>query len=1765
MKSPTLPLPAASGALSRLLPSEVTGPLSPNPAPFDNGDQNYLERVQALAGMIVEVYLNSLPSNYVSMTGGPLYVQEFRAVAAELARIQLAATEAYEDLDFNFTRPEVLYQFLGCLVFPEPGTGLEMGSDLELREFLRRMVGWLLAGSRASAIVQGLEFLVEGEAEAGVRSVKGEQFLFDVEVSHTTRTDPTEGPGVARHTHRSAVSSSGEGATTDTVYETEGGGPPHTHPIQNWEVAPASAPGLAAHGHALAGSFPDFPERMRRNVGLVLAALGPAENLYRYVHVFREIFRVWSDQNLGPEVTTPRYEDYRKNWGGLGPLTGSNGVFLSGRTFFGVPGADFRHVKPGGSLRIPFAAPPTGSPREAVYQLGSPETYPYGDDPVDRPYLTSPTGLSGLVRVVGGALEDSAQDWSLAVPGETLTVLAGPNAWVYRLDRVLGPGGGPVGRASAGTRVVPLPSLVRVTPPPSAAASGLAFELDRDPGGVNNIRSETEDVSSQAWGSSGSFTEVTVSRGPLVNGSGAWAPATWRDVQVLRDGSPIAVAELNPYTGRVTLAAPQARWSPGDHTLTVAYCWFPSPVLPFAGLNRPGLALNTVARRPGFRFPMTLALGTGYRQRPSPFRIAHRFIALERESSAVLNSPRSLLLNAAPGRVAVPPARISKGAREVTYQPGEGSAPAAPWQALGPVPFAAQNGSYALPATAAGPAYWHAEVPFCDADHLNMAARLEVSSAQPEGVWTGVALGAHDATRLYLAGALLVPNPRAPGEEPLPHLGILLQAKDPSLLSSWYVGPQALGRVAPRAQPPSPEPGVTRAVTFAPEALPYLLSVGDRFQVLEGSQTGIYRVEDHYSGSDGRTVVVVEPPFPADPSLAGNQEITAVFETRWDRGPATWRFYVNRLTQQATLFYGGATGAVLSRVSARLAGAATLLPDLTPASSGMVFWGHLGRTARSVTRWYQVAAACAPEGNLQTRITERTPDPARDPEDQGWAAVAPWGWSQAVESGARRYVASLAASNALATRYAYGYRDPYQNGKRVYSLEARVQLLRSSSGAGGASLVLRDPYREVHLGALMYFSPGSGKRTLYSLPTVSLVGSVSHESQGWELQSELQDVTEVVSAGPCLRLRGGSSTWTLSNSLDLSGWGSYLQARLAVTEAEPGSDDRLGLWLGCDFQGRRVVLEWLSAGRLSLSTGPRGTQIDVVTVAPSWGTADSLTYELRHTLDGYVSLWVEGAQVSSLPLSSFPATSDTLVRVGYEPDPTPGWCAASLVALSWVPTVEGVPGLGRTWGIYLGGDPEDIDSWAIPRSDSSGAPNSSDTLAVPVPMDWTAECWVRLFVDPTYGAVFQRPDLAAPPGYTGDWATQSLDPTAAWVRVEYARLPARAQPQAPIGEAFWGVVRTGVAADSVWRGVRYRLFTNTSTDYRAPLRMVLNRAAVVTSGEFLRDTTPETVVVASVNRYRVSLRPANRTAARIWNVIVEGEARDPGEWSFNPDHQEVFFHLPLPHENTPVTVVFAPGKPVTTTYLQAQPMDCSPTVLGEGTPPIEWSQVGSLSWETVSGDGGPVPVLPPALPTNPAYFLRDPYTVRAPVEGPHRYERLTALSRDNAGLTGLVTTWTDSWDGESGPRGMTFSGAPWSETMASPRGRFSVPDRGPVALVAGGGSRGGVARLGPGSTGATLPLAGGARERWRTWDLSVRLREVESWSSPVDSGSLRVQAPGEYSRVGPWGGLNGMNLSSRLAGTSYLQPEGVPPGARAFTLAGGAALPPPATVLNRTF
>lgn len=450
----------------------LPGLIEQNPAPLvrrtsykgadvDLGSgQGFKDKKQEQVDRIMAAFMKALPSNYVSQTTGPFYTIQFQSAAEKLAEFQLTAQEVLADNFYDYTRSEFLFQIIGSLVFPDAQTEgwPVIRGDLTYRTFLTRMVELLLQGAKPEVLKQGVELLTTATVEIIERGIEA----------------------------RKTKGLSAWGPKDQFVFEVN---------------LTDDSTGLE--------KFPDNFEDLQTNIAIVLRALKPGHTLYECRNLFHETFGTLFTDVPSFEIFEYHYQDLRRNWLGIANITGTVGETLTDRTLFSDPTRDFSSVQSGSILTIksgpnslhigtedgtPYRVPEDYTGNFVVTDI---RYFPIGDDSVSRPYTTSPTLLSGTATVSGSAITDPTQDWSLAVEGEILTFLSGPNAGQYRLKTVCGEDGGPVGKVtSASTSVVISPSILRVDRKMAQTATNQMYQVEVDKFGVQTPNTVlNEDVS----------------------------------------------------------------------------------------------------------------------------------------------------------------------------------------------------------------------------------------------------------------------------------------------------------------------------------------------------------------------------------------------------------------------------------------------------------------------------------------------------------------------------------------------------------------------------------------------------------------------------------------------------------------------------------------------------------------------------------------------------------------------------------------------------------------------------------------------------------------------------------------------------------------------------------------------------------------------------------------------------------------------------------------------------------------------------------------------------------------------------------------------------------------------------------------------------------------------------------------------------------------------------------------------------------------------
>lgn len=1282
------------------------------------------------------------------------------------------------------------------------------------------------------------------------------------------------------------------------------------------------------------------------------------------------------------------------------------------------------------------------------------------------------------------------------------------------------------------------------------------------------------DVSTTFTGSAeNTRASLMTRRGPLVKDWGDPTPAVASDVVVRVNGVEVEVASVNPYIGQVTLAIPVPLTDPGTVTVEVDYAWFPTPTMVLVGLNVPGLVLNkadvplgstnlplygdAVGVPDAQRFGMSVVLPLGEPARPR--QIGHRYIGFQKSYTAALNSPTTLLLNQDPHASASPPLYADAEDVLVSYE-GDVVPPLADpaWVLTGVdtgyVDSGSELGNYVLIDDSSG-SYGDGQVAlYSRAEDLSLpatmsiAARVRVTSWELDGIFTGIAFGVHDDSHLSMAGLLEVSGVK--------HVGVLLDARTPYLLSSWSVGPSFSASVVGAS-----EIRVTSGTSPSP---------GTRFQVFDGPQAGTYTASTCQQ-DDG--LVRIDEEFPADYTLWGQREITGYSEVRWDLATTY------RMTYAAgTVEVSPGSGGVIRVESLPTYPAQTVL--LLPTSvRGAVFWGSVSRVARNSSSWGLVRygvdydrASFFSRGQLAVMEGNTLP------ENQGWFVTEDFGYAEAAAD--TLLLASTSARPDLDTSYGYAKNLPFLHQDAISDFSATLSVESSSSGYAGAQMRLQDGSRSVLVSTLTYSEDGDYRRIL-SLPSASITGIRHPEEDGWSPEGAGVSVTLRELPLNVEQEAGGTGLFVAVLDVaatDYSEDGEMEVRFLVRSITAPGIQD--GPVFGFSPSGRDVAVRVLDGAVRLVSRGASTTWSAVSPEVPASPSGDYVRVRVT-AASGTVYLYVNEELVAEHPTSDF------------EPGTSPGrsYFGATAASASAASSVDWAsanvscappPTALRTFGIRRrSGDASSIDGWEVPRSDSTSNPNSSLSATV-VPMDWRSPCDVRVRLDSSWGATLFRPDLAPPPYYDGEFVTEYSEPSAGWVNVEY-----RALPLAPTGEGFGRVLFGALDPDSItrqrWRSVRCRVLPRSPEDALSKQNHVLNWATVINSGELSRDVTVEVYQVDALTSTVVSLAAVNITASRVFTVTVDGALLDTAAWSFDADAQAVYLASPLPSDHHPVTVAFAPGRPVTRTYLCSRTLAETVTVLNEGTPPVPWSQVGQATRTVtyLSTINDPLDVLgEESFVTNDAarsVTFEDPAGVL--------YEALDTCSVEE-GSTGLIALACDHQEstelyGSAASDALSLPGGPgrWRGTALASDG-FG-PLNGQAIILSGSSVRQGV--LNSGVLADTLPAPGGrasvtsalsgavsARPEEEDFDFAATVSDdlpptVGGGSSPDPSGPPSPSGNGSvlvgfadysalpYAQLAPGPGLTTLGARSLLAGGALT--------GREFVLAGGTSLgtEPPVT------
>jgi len=1266
-------------------------------------------------------------------------------------------------------------------------------------------------------------------------------------------------------------------------------------------------------------------------------------------------------------------------------------------------------------------------------------------------------------------------------------------------------------------------------------------------------------------------------------------------------------------SGDANIAISGATLSGGINEMEVStdYIWFANPPLEFAGLNTMGLTLNKWDRAVGHtappvslpmtdagtpntgRFPMGLLLAPMVRK--SPVKIGHRYHGIQRDYSALLNEPTSLLLNINPHSVSL--GGVSATAiEERGYFSGTVNPVAQlsyPWMGEGVVEGVLGPAGWVLTDSTSGsygigfPALYSREADLSLPAECLYFTRLKIGTYTADGVFTGVGFGVHDNNHLVLAGFVVVDGIR--------HLGLLKDAEKTHLEEGWELGPKAAAT------------GITTTTISIPYAsLPtglHQASGSDlawtKFRIPSGVQAGVYQIAACGMELDdaGNVEITLVSPLAVDPKEYGADVFDVLFDVPWDADFATYQLRSSFPSSSAELYVGGLLSGMVVSITEAIpypADTALVLPE---GDEGVFFWGSVSRKAMSVSTWSLAQYSSAPNRIIDTVtgidvFTEmgKTPqDEAHDP----WFITGGFGFSEVDATGDTLLLSNTSATSTGVPNLEFGYTriEPYLSPHITTDLEATFLLETASLGGGAAQLRIQDTEREARIATLRIREGVAGRpHTLRALPTASISGLQDPAVEGWTAASTNNLAMSI--RGQLLSLGKVPSTqgvWSQSvQAAPFSDEGLITQMRVGVESYTLGSNPYLGVFVGGTTAEIAATTRNVSTILAEIGGVPSVALLDdagSLVGAFAFDFTDGEIHTYRTLIDpqaNIVVVKVDDVVLGNVPFSDFSVVaSGSDCQFGIMGDATVNSVWDSVTALPLRP--GGVSTYVRTFGIWNGGPEQDINSYKIPRSDAFPELPNSDSNAVFVEMDWRSNCRVRAYLDPAWGVGLYRPDLPLPPWANGNFATETTDPSAAWANIEYSQLPAQEEER---GMVSFGAIDPAGVSQQRWDSVRYRIRAIPTGYGLSPQGMVLNRATPLTSGEFLYDTTPEVVTVRSLTARTVSVWSSNMIADRVFVVIVDGAVIPSSEWTFQSDTQMIILADSLPEARYPVTVTFAAGKPVTDTYLCSQPISGSVTVLNQGTPPIPLSRDSEATRSIVAGSviNDPLDVLDDAA----TLITNDPKRTVEFSLGPNAlYADLDTCEVED-GEPVHITTLCDApgpgmgfsaleIDGPFVNNQFTVPGGPAGPHKGSPSIKGSTTHFNPaVILVAsGGGINGG--NLGPGTAilhpnqrgPSHQPPPGGfginqefgialtdVTPRMDEYDFPVEADNTTPSGATGNGGYGAADAVLEdfiavASHLGPAGGLSDLIASnSLLAG-------GAPLDGGEFTLVGGAALPAP--------
>lgn len=124
--------------------------------------KEYNLRLGQRAQAIFSTLLHLLPSNWISSVQGPNYTNELKAVAVELARLELALEDIDRDHGFSETRADFLYSVVGYMVFLNGQLPNLDYDDEQFRRFFLNLIRIYFQGSIPASMEDAVALFLSG-------------------------------------------------------------------------------------------------------------------------------------------------------------------------------------------------------------------------------------------------------------------------------------------------------------------------------------------------------------------------------------------------------------------------------------------------------------------------------------------------------------------------------------------------------------------------------------------------------------------------------------------------------------------------------------------------------------------------------------------------------------------------------------------------------------------------------------------------------------------------------------------------------------------------------------------------------------------------------------------------------------------------------------------------------------------------------------------------------------------------------------------------------------------------------------------------------------------------------------------------------------------------------------------------------------------------------------------------------------------------------------------------------------------------------------------------------------------------------------------------------------------------------------------------------------------------------------------------------------------------------------------------------------------